>query len=52
MSGMELDDDMGGFERSTEGISQTTIDRATSAKYRLEHFYKSTVAESADRENR
>jgi hypothetical protein len=51
MSGMEIDDD-GGFERSTEGISQTTVDRATSAKYRLEHFYKSTVAESADRENR
>ncbi|KAJ3055399.1 Serine/threonine-protein kinase, partial [Quaeritorhiza haematococci] len=40
------------FERSMEGLSKNSIDRATSAKYRLEHFYKSVVSECADREQR
>ncbi|KAI8809279.1 kinase-like domain-containing protein [Cladochytrium replicatum] len=38
--------------RSTDGFSQSTLDRAAAAKYRLEHFYKSIVAECADCEQR
>ncbi|KND01110.1 AGC/NDR/NDR protein kinase [Spizellomyces punctatus DAOM BR117] len=40
------------FHRSTEGLSKATIDRATAAKYKLEHFYKGVVTECADREAR
>ncbi|KAJ3219116.1 Serine/threonine-protein kinase [Clydaea vesicula] len=40
------------FDRSTGGISQFTIDRATAAKYRLEFFYKQSLAETVDREAR
>ncbi|KAI8917054.1 kinase-like domain-containing protein [Powellomyces hirtus] len=40
------------FPRSTEGLSKATIDRATAAKYKLEHFYKGVVTECADREAR
>ncbi|KAJ3148727.1 Serine/threonine-protein kinase [Geranomyces variabilis] len=40
------------FQRSSEGLSKATIDRATAAKYKLEHFYKGVVTECADREAR
>ncbi|KAI9104523.1 serine/threonine protein kinase [Phlyctochytrium arcticum] len=40
------------FQRSTEGLSKATIDRATAAKYKLEHFYKGVVTECSDREAR
>ena len=40
------------FNRSVDGFSRSTIDRAAAAKYRLEHFYKLQVSESADREAR
>ncbi|TPX38876.1 hypothetical protein SeLEV6574_g07549 [Synchytrium endobioticum] len=40
------------FTRSVDGFSRSTIDRAAAAKYRLEHFYKLQVSESADREAR
>ncbi|KAJ3293854.1 Serine/threonine-protein kinase [Borealophlyctis nickersoniae] len=40
------------FDRAAESLSRTTLDRATSAKYRLEHFYKGVVTECADREAR
>ncbi|KAJ3012102.1 Serine/threonine-protein kinase [Thoreauomyces humboldtii] len=40
------------FQRSTEGLSKATLDRATAAKYKLEHFYKGVVTECADREAR
>ncbi|KAI8819922.1 kinase-like domain-containing protein [Fimicolochytrium jonesii] len=40
------------FHRSTDGLSKATLDRATAAKYKLEHFYKSVVTECGDREAR
>ncbi|KAL2915494.1 Serine/threonine-protein kinase [Polyrhizophydium stewartii] len=40
------------FERTTDGISQGTLERSAAAKYRLSHFYKTTVEECADREAR
>ncbi|KAJ3130191.1 Serine/threonine-protein kinase [Nowakowskiella sp. JEL0407] len=40
------------FVRSLEGFSRGTLDRAVAAKYRLEHFYKSSVNEYTEREQR
>ncbi|TPX35875.1 hypothetical protein SmJEL517_g01676 [Synchytrium microbalum] len=40
------------FPRTVDNFSRSTIDRAAAAKYRLEHFYKLQVSESADREAR
>lgn len=40
------------FVKSTEGYSKTTLDRAATAKYKLENFYKSQVQECVDREQR
>ncbi|EGF83613.1 hypothetical protein BATDEDRAFT_8675 [Batrachochytrium dendrobatidis JAM81] len=40
------------FERTTDGISLGTLERSAAAKYRLSHFYQSSVAECIDRESR
>jgi len=40
------------FERNPEMYSKSVTDKATAAKFRLEHFYKSQVSECADRLNR
>ncbi|RKO90655.1 kinase-like domain-containing protein, partial [Blyttiomyces helicus] len=40
------------FERTTDGLSRTSLDRATAAKYKLENFYKGVVTECSQREAR
>lgn len=40
------------FERSTAGMSKTTLDAATGAKLKLEHFYKVAVEQAIERSNR
>jgi len=40
------------FERTPELYGKMVTDKATAAKFRLEHFYKSQVSECADRLNR
>lgn len=40
------------FERSTQGMSKTTLDAATGAKLKLEHFYKVAVEQAIERSNR
>lgn len=40
------------FERSTEGMSKTTLDAATGAKLKLEHFYKVAVEQAIERAGR
>lgn len=40
------------FERSTQGMSKTTLDAATGAKLKLEHFYKIAVEQAIERSNR
>jgi len=37
------------FERNPEMYGKAVTDKATAAKFRLEHFYKSQVSECADR---
>lgn len=37
---------------SSENMSKSTLDRAQTAKMRLEHYYQSTVQEASDRETR
>lgn len=41
-----------GFERDLSQISKSSLDKAISAKYRLETFYKNIVSESAERDSR
>ncbi|PWN97899.1 AGC/NDR/NDR protein kinase [Tilletiopsis washingtonensis] len=40
------------FERSTDGMNKTTLDAATGAKLKLEHFYKVAVEQAIERSNR
>ncbi|ORZ31193.1 kinase-like domain-containing protein [Catenaria anguillulae PL171] len=40
------------FERSSEGISSSTLDRAAAAKYKLEVFYKNLLDATLERQNR
>jgi len=40
------------FERSTQGMSKTTLDAATGAKLKLEHYYKIAVEQAIERSNR
>jgi len=40
------------FERTPEMFNKAVTDKATAAKFRLEHFYKSQVSECVDRLNR
>ena len=40
------------FERSTAGMSKNTLDAATGAKLKLEHFYKVAVEQAIERSNR
>lgn len=40
------------FERSTQGMSKMTLDAATGAKLKLEHFYKIAVEQAIERSNR
>ncbi|OZJ03636.1 Serine/threonine-protein kinase CBK1 [Bifiguratus adelaidae] len=40
------------FPRSTEGLSQATIDRATAAKMKLEHYYKVALEQAIERNQR
>ncbi|KAI9017809.1 kinase-like domain-containing protein [Gaertneriomyces semiglobifer] len=40
------------FQRSTDQVSQMTVDRAAAAKLKLEVFYKNIVSECADRDHR
>ncbi len=42
----------GTFTRSTEGISDSTLAKAGTARFKLEHFYKNIVSECAEREAR
>ena len=38
--------------RSTAGISKATLDRASTVKLKLEHFYKLTVEQTVERNQR
>lgn len=40
------------FERSTAGLSQDATTRATTAKMKLEHFYKVAVEAAIERNTR
>ncbi|CAG8554535.1 10341_t:CDS:2 [Diversispora eburnea] len=40
------------FERSTEGFSKGTLDRSTAARLKLEHFYKVTLDQARERNER
>lgn len=40
------------FERSTDGFSKNTTDRAAAAKLKLEHFYKIAVEQAIERNSR
>ncbi|CAO1637064.1 unnamed protein product [Sympodiomycopsis kandeliae] len=40
------------FERSTSGMSKTTLDAAMGAKLKLEHFYKVAVEQAIERSGR
>ncbi|KAE8248879.1 hypothetical protein A4X13_0g5435 [Tilletia indica] len=40
------------FERSTAGMSRNTLDAATGAKLKLEHWYKVAVEQAIERSNR
>jgi protein-serine/threonine kinase len=40
------------FERSTQGMSKQTLDAATGAKLKLEHYYKIAVEQAIERSNR
>jgi hypothetical protein len=40
------------FDRSTEGFSKGTLDRSTAAKLKLEHFYKVTLDQARERNDR
>jgi protein-serine/threonine kinase len=39
-------------DRSTAGISKATLDRASAVKLKLEHFYKLTVDQTVERNQR
>lgn len=40
------------FDRSTEGFSKGTLDRSTAVKLKLEHFYKVTLDQARERNER
>lgn len=40
------------FQRSTDGLPRSAMDRAASAKLRLENFYKGTLAQTIERNQR
>ncbi|CAG8541721.1 9793_t:CDS:2 [Funneliformis mosseae] len=40
------------FDRSTDGFSKGTLDRSTAAKLKLEHFYKVTLDQARERNDR
>jgi hypothetical protein len=40
------------FVRSLEGISEASLAKGTSCKFKLEHFYKNLASEYAEREAR
>jgi hypothetical protein len=40
------------FDRTTEGFSKGTLDRSTAAKLKLEHFYKVTLDQARERNDR
>ncbi|CAG8458765.1 9946_t:CDS:10 [Ambispora gerdemannii] len=40
------------FQRSTEGFPKGTLDRSTAAKLKLEHFYKITLEQAIERNQR
>ncbi|KAL1921785.1 uncharacterized protein VTP21DRAFT_10427 [Calcarisporiella thermophila] len=40
------------FERSTEGFPKSAIDRASVAKYRLEHYYTDALTQAVERHQR
>ncbi|KAI9283475.1 serine/threonine-protein kinase orb6 [Umbelopsis sp. AD052] len=40
------------YQRTTEGLPRSAIDRAASAKLRLENFYKGTLAQTIERNQR
>src|SRR5439155_26626305 len=42
----------GVFERSTEVFPKGTLERSTAAKLKLEHFYKVTLDQAIDRNER
>ncbi|PWN39594.1 kinase-like protein [Ceraceosorus guamensis] len=45
-------DDYVYFERATQGMAKTTLDAATGAKLKLEHFYKVAVEQAIERSQR
>lgn len=40
------------YQRSTEGLPRSAVDRAASAKLRLENFYKGTLSQTIERNQR
>jgi protein-serine/threonine kinase len=40
------------FDRSTAGFSKASLEKATGAKLKLEHYYKKAVEEVVERANR
>ena len=40
------------FDRSTDGFSKGTLDRSTAAKLKLEHYYKGTLDQARERNDR
>ena len=40
------------FERNMDGVSSTSIERSSTLKYKLSHFYKTIVTECSERESR
>lgn len=44
--------DTNAFHRSTEGFPRSVLDRATAAKLRLEHYYKSALDQAFERNQR
>lgn len=40
------------FHRSTEGFPRSVLDRATAAKLRLEHYYKTALDQAFERNQR
>lgn len=40
------------FNRSTEGFPRSVLDRATAAKLRLEHYYKTALDQAFERNQR
>lgn len=44
--------DSNAFNRSTEGFPRSVLDRATAAKLRLEHYYKTALDQAFERNQR